>query len=92
MQFNMAKSKVMNLGSNNSRHAYQMSGQHLCITEEEVDIGVALALNPMQEGSNDGTDSARAADKQGTLQRQKCLCVVVPVVCESGPERTQGMP
>ncbi len=41
MQFNMAKSKVMNLGSKNSRHAYQMSGQQLCITEE-VDIGVAL--------------------------------------------------
>ncbi len=78
MQFNMAKSKVMNLGSNNSRHAYQMSGQQLCITEEEVDIGVAWW-----------------ALKQGTLQRQKCLCVVVSairLVCESGPERTQGMP
>jgi hypothetical protein len=47
MQFNMAKSKVMNLGSINSRHAYQMSGQQLSITEEEVDIGVALALNTM---------------------------------------------
>jgi hypothetical protein len=91
----MAKSKVMNLRSKNNRHAFQMSGQQLCITEEEVDIGVALALNTKQEGSKDGTDNARAADKQGTLQRQKCLCVVVPairVVCESGPVRTQGMP
>jgi hypothetical protein len=42
MQFNMAKSKVLHLGSNISRHAYQMNGQQLCITKEEVDIGVTL--------------------------------------------------
>jgi hypothetical protein len=28
MQFNVAKCKVMHLGSNNSRHAYHMSGHH----------------------------------------------------------------
>jgi hypothetical protein len=42
MEFNVAKCKVMHLGNNNIRQAYQMNGQQLGITEEEVDIGVAM--------------------------------------------------
>jgi hypothetical protein len=32
----------MHLGNNNIRQAYQMNGQQLGITEEEVDIDVAM--------------------------------------------------
>ncbi len=42
MEFNVAKCKVMHLGNNNIRLAYKMNGQQLGITEEEVDIGVAM--------------------------------------------------
>jgi hypothetical protein len=38
MEFNVAKCKVMHLGNK----AYQMNGKQLGITEEEVDIGVAM--------------------------------------------------
>jgi hypothetical protein len=45
--------------------------------------GLAEALSTVQEGSKDGKDSARAADKGGTLHRQACLCEVAPAKCET---------
>jgi hypothetical protein len=42
MEFNVAKCKVMHLSNKNIWQAYQMNGQQLGITEEEVDIGVAM--------------------------------------------------
>ncbi len=38
MQFNVAKCKVMHLGTNNIQQAYTMNGQQLGITKEEVTL------------------------------------------------------
>jgi hypothetical protein len=42
MEFYVAKCKVMHLGNNNIRQAYQINRQQPGITEEEVDIDVAM--------------------------------------------------
>lgn len=45
MQFNIAKCKVMHMGSRNPKYEYKMAGQVLADIEEEKDIGVKIQAN-----------------------------------------------
>ena len=45
MSFNVSKCKVMHIGRHNPQYEYTMGGIKLGTTEEERDIGVAIAKN-----------------------------------------------
>ena len=45
MSFNVAKCKIMHVGTNNPKYKYHMKGQELLEVEEEKDIGVLIKSN-----------------------------------------------
>jgi ribonuclease P/MRP protein subunit RPP40 len=45
MEFNVPKCKIMHMGNNNPKYQYNMAGQPLATTTEELDIGVTITSN-----------------------------------------------
>jgi hypothetical protein len=68
MSFNLAKCKVMHVGTHNPGYEYFMRGVRLEETEEERDIGVAVTKN-LKPSSQCSKAAGRASSVLGQLRR-----------------------